>query len=226
MQTNVLIIDGDKNNSQELKTFLERKCINVDLAYNCKEAIGKIFNNKFDLIFLEIILTDGDGWEFCKKIRNITTCPIIHITYINEEQSILNALNSGGDDYLIKPLNLEILYAKMNAILRRLNSYTNNNENNIKLEEYNRTSGLIKLENKVIKLTPTENRLLSYFIENAEKTLTIKEIYEHVWMNEYLEDNYSVVVAVNGLRKKIEKDYKNPQKIITIREVGYYFNKV
>ncbi|HDA5412601.1 TPA: response regulator transcription factor, partial [Clostridioides difficile] len=129
-------------------------------------------------------------------------------------------------DYLIKPLNLEILYAKVNAILRRRDLFLNNNKNNIKLEDYNRASGVIKLENKMIKLTPTENRLLNYFIENAEKTLTIKEIYEHVWMNEYLDDNYSVVVAVSGLRKKIEKDYKNPQKIITIREVGYYFNKI
>ncbi|WP_131076888.1 response regulator transcription factor, partial [Clostridioides difficile] len=137
-----------------------------------------------------------------------------------------NALNSGGDDYLIKPLNLEILYAKVKAILRRRDLFLNNNKNNIKLEDYNRASGVIKLENKMIKLTPTENRLLNYFIENAEKTLTIKEIYEHVWMNEYLDDNYSVVVAVSGLRKKIEKDYKNPQKIITIREVGYYFNKI
>ncbi|MDX5689000.1 response regulator transcription factor, partial [Clostridioides difficile] len=136
------------------------------------------------------------------------------------------ALNSGGDDYLIKPLNLEILYAKVKAILRRRDLFLNNNKNNIKLEDYNRASGVIKLENKMIKLTPTENRLLNYFIENAEKTLTIKEIYEHVWMNEYLDDNYSVVVAVSGLRKKIEKDYKNPQKIITIREVGYYFNKI
>ncbi|MDL0168878.1 response regulator transcription factor, partial [Clostridioides difficile] len=134
--------------------------------------------------------------------------------------------NSGGDDYLIKPLNLEILYAKVKAILRRRDLFLNNNKNNIKLEDYNRASGVIKLENKMIKLTPTENRLLNYFIENAEKTLTIKEIYEHVWMNEYLDDNYSVVVAVSGLRKKIEKDYKNPQKIITIREVGYYFNKI
>ncbi|MDX5650286.1 response regulator transcription factor, partial [Clostridioides difficile] len=133
-------------------------------------------------------------------------------------------LNSGGDDYLIKPLNLEILYAKVKAILRRRDLFLN--KNNIKLEDYNRASGVIKLENKMIKLTPTENRLLNYFIENAEKTLTIKEIYEHVWMNEYLDDNYSVVVAVSGLRKKIEKDYKNPQKIITIREVGYYFNKI
>ncbi|HEL4308212.1 TPA: response regulator transcription factor, partial [Clostridioides difficile] len=131
-----------------------------------------------------------------------------------------------GDDYLIKPLNLEILYAKVKAILRRRDLFLNNNKNNIKLEDYNRASGVIKLENKMIKLTPTENRLLNYFIENAEKTLTIKEIYEHVWMNEYLDDNYSVVVAVSGLRKKIEKDYKNPQKIITIREVGYYFNKI
>ncbi|MDL0399005.1 response regulator transcription factor, partial [Clostridioides difficile] len=128
--------------------------------------------------------------------------------------------------YLIKPLNLEILYAKVKAILRRRDLFLNNNKNNIKLEDYNRASGVIKLENKMIKLTPTENRLLNYFIENAEKTLTIKEIYEHVWMNEYLDDNYSVVVAVSGLRKKIEKDYKNPQKIITIREVGYYFNKI
>ncbi|UWD47097.1 response regulator transcription factor [Clostridioides difficile] len=222
MQIDVLIIDGDKNDSQKLKSFLEEKGINVYLAYNCKEAIGKIFSQKFDLIFLEIILTDGDGWDFCKKIRNVTTCPIIHMTYINEDQSILNALNSGGDDYLIKPLNLEILYAKMKAILRRVN----NNKGNIKLEEYNRVSGVIKLENKMIKLTPTENRLLNYFIENAEKTLTIKEIYEDVWQNDYLDDNYSVVVAVNGLRKKIEKDYKNPQKIITIREIGYYFNRV
>ncbi|HBF6167520.1 TPA: response regulator transcription factor, partial [Clostridioides difficile] len=126
----------------------------------------------------------------------------------------------------IKPLNLEILYAKVKAILRRRDLFLNNNKNNIKLEDYNRASGVIKLENKMIKLTPTENRLLNYFIENAEKTLTIKEIYEHVWMNEYLDDNYSVVVAVSGLRKKIEKDYKNPQKIITIREVGYYFNKI
>ncbi|MBY2541995.1 winged helix-turn-helix domain-containing protein, partial [Clostridioides difficile] len=124
------------------------------------------------------------------------------------------------------PLNLEILYAKVKAILRRRDLFLNNNKNNIKLEDYNRASGVIKLENKMIKLTPTENRLLNYFIENAEKTLTIKEIYEHVWMNEYLDDNYSVVVAVSGLRKKIEKDYKNPQKIITIREVGYYFNKI
>nr|UWI48578.1 response regulator transcription factor [Clostridioides difficile] len=221
MQIDVLIIDGDKNDSQKLKNFLEEKGINVYLAYNCKEAIGKIFSQKFDLIFLEIILIDGDGWDFCKKIRNVITCPVIHMTYINEEQSILNALNSGGDDYLIKPLNLEILYAKMKAILRRVN----NKKSNIKLEEYNRVSGLIKLENKMIKLTPTENRLLNYFIENAEKTLTIKEIYEGVWQNDYLDDNYSVVVAVNGLRKKIEKDYKNPQKIITIREIGYYFNK-
>ncbi|MGO0906367.1 response regulator transcription factor [Clostridioides difficile] len=222
MQIDVLIIDGDKNDSQKLKNFLEEKGINVYLAYNCKEAIGKIFSQKFDLIFLEIILTDGDGWDFCKKIRNVITCPIIHMTYINEEQSILNALNSGGDDYLIKPLNLEILYAKMKAILRRVN----NNKSNMKLEEYNRVSGVIKLESKMIKLTPTENRLLNYFIENAEKTLTIKEIYEGVWQNDYLDDNYSVVVAVNGLRKKIEKDYKNPQKIITIREIGYYFNRV
>ncbi|CZR90150.1 KDP operon transcriptional regulatory protein KdpE [Clostridioides difficile] len=79
MQIDVLIIDGDKNSSQELKNFLEGKGINVYLAYNCKDAIIKIFSKKFDLIFLEIILVDGDGWDFCKKIRNITTCPIIHI---------------------------------------------------------------------------------------------------------------------------------------------------
>ncbi|EQF22310.1 transcriptional regulatory family protein [Clostridioides difficile CD160] len=221
-----MVIDGDKNNCQELKNFLEEKGINVDLAYNCEEAIGKISSNNIDLIFLEIILTDGNGWEFCKKIRNITTCPVIHITYINEEQSILNALNSGGDDYLIKPLNLEILYAKVKAILRRVNMYANSNENSLKLEEYNRASGVIKLEDKIIKLTPTENKLLNYFIDNAENTLTIKEIYEDVWMNEYSEDNNSVTVAVNGLRKKIERDYKNPQNIITIRDFGYYFNKM
>ncbi|MBY2478261.1 response regulator transcription factor [Clostridioides difficile] len=226
MQANILIIDGDKDNCQELKNFLEGKGINVELAYNCEEAIAKLFSNKFDLIFLEIILTDGDGWTFCKKIRNITTCPIIHMTCINKVQSILNALDSGGDDYLTKPLNLEILYAKVKALLRRENLYVNNNKHNTELENYNRNSGVIKLENKIIKLTPIENKLLNFFMENPEKTLTTKEIYEHVWMNEYLEDNYSVVVAVNGLRKKIEKNYKNPQKIITIRKAGYYFNKV
>ncbi|HDJ1466722.1 TPA: response regulator transcription factor [Clostridioides difficile] len=225
MRTKILMVYRDNNNPKKLKDFLEDNGMIVDLVYNNEEAIKSVLINKYDLILLEIIPTDNNVWMFCKEIRSITTCLIIYIGYIDEVQYILNALDSGADDYLIEPLNLRLLYTKINAFLRRKNLYAKGNKIDIKLNNYDKVSRIIKSEDKIIKLTSIENAVLNFFINNPERILTIKEIYESVWMKKYPGNKPTVTAIVNKLKRKIEEDYKNPQYIITIREIGYYFNE-
>jgi DNA-binding response OmpR family regulator len=168
------------------------------------------------------------GYEVCRQIRKISNIPVIMLTALGQEQNELDGLDAGADDYLSKPYSPEILLARARSVIRR----SEQNDNHSLSTDYD--DGHLKIDfekhqvlinKKRINLTPTEFRLLAYLEENAGRVLTFANILQHVWGNEYQGSDDYVHIYVSHLRNKIEEDTKQPRYIISVRGVGYLFEK-
>lgn len=198
----------------------------LDFATTSKKAIELIVNTEYDLILLDVMLPDLDGFQLCAKIRETSNVPILFLTAKITDLDILTGLNIGGDDYILKPFNpLEVL-ARVKAHLRR----TERNQNREQPNTYdfsdlkiNPTTAQVSLKGKEISFTAKEFQIMVFFCENPNKIFSINSLYENVWgVNSYGDTN-TVMVYINRIRKKIERDPNNPKLIINIRGLGYKF---
>jgi two-component system KDP operon response regulator KdpE len=177
------------------------------------------------LIIVDLGLPDGDGKEFIKEIREISKIPIIVLTARHDEKEVIKALDFGADDYMTKPFSVNELIARIKANLRR-----NTSEESLKDKivcgqiELNIVSRDITFKNEKLKLTPIEYELLKYFLLNANKTLTHKQILQEVWGTGYQNEMPYLRTYVNTLRKKIEENSTRPIYIKTVSGVGYRFS--
>lgn len=223
---NILLVEDDRAVALAVIYSLKKEGFNVNHVLNLKTAREKI-DDTDDLVLLDLMLPDGDGYEFCSEIREKgSDIPIIFMTACDEESNIVTGLDLGADDYVTKPIKIRELVSRINAVLRRKESFKKvaNNRKVIISEslELDKGGHLVKKNGKDISLTVNEFKLLLLLMENAPNVLTRSFILEKLWDidGNYIDAN-ALSVYIKRLREKIEKDGKNPILIATVRGVGY-----
>lgn len=181
---------------------------------------------RYDLVILDVTLPDGSGFDICRNIRKTSKVPIMFLTAMDEETDIIMGLDIGGDDYITKPFKLAIFMSRINALLRRSDNFnqadTELNSNGIRVELL---KGEVYKNNEQVELTANEYKLLRLFMENPNTVLSPEQILSHLWdCDENYIDNNSLTVYIRRLRTKIEDDPAKPQRIITVRRMGYKWN--
>ena len=231
MGKKVLIVDDDEGLVRLVDQVLTRKGYEVLKASNGQEALRLLFDQRPDLVLLDVVMSKMDGWQTCSRIRDVSDIPIIMLTGKRKaEDDIVRGLDYGADDYLLKPVGNRELVARVRAALRRAELSSSADAK----REITYSDGFLTVdvaERKVIvngervKLTPREFRLFALLVENGGRILTHKQILEKVWGWEYTDDLDYVRIYISHLRQKLEPDPALPRYIITESGVGYYFQK-
>ena len=224
--SNILLLEDDLSLINGLSFALKKQGFELAVARTLKEADSLWIDGKYDLLILDVSLPDGTGFEFCKKVRQVSKVPIIFLTAADEETDIIMGLDIGGDDYITKPFKLAVFLSRVNALLRRSENFsqaaTELNSNGITIQ-------LLKHEvykdDVLIDLTASEYKLLCLFMENPNIVLSSEQILSRLWdCEENYIDNSTLTVYIRRLRTKIEDDPGTPQKIVTVRRIGYKWN--
>ncbi len=231
MRKKVLVIDDDSAFVSLVEQVLTQKEYEVLKASNGREGLRLLFNQRPDIVLLDVVMPGMDGWQTCQRIRDISDVPIIMLTGKQRaEEDIVRGLDYGADEYLLKPVGNKELVARVRAVLRRAELVPSVETK----REVTYSDGFLTVnvaERKVIvggkrvKLTPREFRLFALLVENAGRVLTHKQILEKVWGWEYTDDLDYVRIYISHLRQKIEPDSTKPKYILTELGVGYYFQK-
>ncbi len=221
----ILAIDDDPDILRVLRANLELNGFEVDTASNCQEAEDRLNEGLPDLIILDLILPDGDGVEFCRKLRTEFQIPVIMLTARDRVSDKVIGLESGADDYIVKPFETLELIARIKACLRR---YRPEGDSMLKAGDItlNYNTRTVEVRGKEVYLTPKEFDFLALLMENKGKVLTRNFIKKSLWKGTQIYSWSRVIdVHIQHLRRKIEKDPSNPQHILTIPGVGYKFNE-
>ena len=231
MAKKILVVDDDLALVKLIDQVLTQKGYEVLKAVNGQESLRLLFAEKPDLVLLDVMMPGMDGLQTCSRIRDISDVPIIMLTgKRSTEDDIVHGLDCGADEYLLKPVGSKELVARVRATLRRSESPSyldrkkelvfNNGFLTVDVAERK-----VTVNGERIKLTPREFRLLAFLVENAGRVLTHRQVLEHVWGWEYVDDVDYVRIYILHLRQKIEPDPPLPRYILTEPGVGYYFQQ-
>ncbi|WP_455791742.1 response regulator transcription factor [Clostridium butyricum] len=224
MSENILIVDDDKEIRDLISLYLEADRFYTDKAGDGVEALIKLEEKKYSLVILDIMMPKKDGIETIIEIRKKYTMPVIFLTAKSQEIDMINGLTLGADDYISKPFSSLELIARVKAQLRRytiLNS--NSDEKIIRVGDLilNTEMHEVTVKGNEVRLTPTEYKILEVMCKNRTKVFTVEELYEFIWKEKYSVSDTSIMVHITKLRRKIEKDSKNPEYIKTVWGIGY-----
>ena len=229
MAKKILVVDDEAAQLRLAGQVLTSNGYEVLKASSGQEAVRIVYERKPDIVLLDVMMPEIDGWQTCRLIREVSDMPIIMFTgKRNSEDDIVRGLECGADEYLSKPLGNRELLARVKAVLRRAEKPSSKNERK-KVIFTNDYLTIDVAERKVIvngerlKLTPREFRLLALLVENAGRILSHQQVLESVWGWEYIDDVDYVRIYVSHLRQKIEPDPSQPRYILTEPGVGYYF---
>ena len=223
----ILVVDDEERMARFIRLNLEHDGFRVAEAFRGMKAIQMLRDQLPDVVILDVMLPDLDGFEVLKIIRETSTVPVIMLTAKSEEDDRVRGLELGADDYVTKPFSPRELVSRVRAVLRRneMAAGTASNEV-IDVDERLRIDfgrREVWLEGELVKLRPTEYRLLYHLVQKAGWVLTYDQLLTRVWGYEYRDEDQYVRLYVNYLRQKLEKDPANPQYILTERGVGYRF---
>ncbi len=229
MAKKILVVDDEAVQLRLADQVLTSNGYEVLKASSGQEAVRIVYERKPDIVLLDVMMPEIDGWQTCRLIREVSDMPIIMFTgKRNSEDDIVRGLECGADEYLSKPVGNRELLARVKAVLRRAEKPSSKNERK-KVIFTNDYLTIDVAERKVIvngerlKLTPREFRLLALLVENAGRILSHQQVLESVWGWEYIDDVDYVRIYVSHLRQKIEPDPSQPRYILTEPGVGYYF---
>ena len=220
---NILMVEDDSTIAFAVKYAVEQESFNLDIASDLNQAREIVSTKVYDLILLDVMLPDGNGYEFLKDLRkHDEDTPVIFLSACDEEVNIVMGLDIGADDYITKPFRVRELISRINAILRRKGKI----QDNKKIIKFKNISihTLFKNDEEII-LTSAEYKLLLILIQNKNVVLTRAQILEKLWdvTYDFVNDN-TLSVYIKRLREKIEEDSSKPEYILTVRGVGYKWN--
>jgi two-component system KDP operon response regulator KdpE len=220
----ILVVDDEERIVRFIRLNLEQDGFQVVEAFTGKQAMEKLRQALPDLILLDVMLPDLDGFEVLRMVRENHEVPIIMLTAKTEEDDRVRGLELGADDYVTKPFSPRELVSRVRAVLRRTEGRETQGvievDDRLKIDFDRRE---VWVEGKLVKLRPTEYRLLYHLVQNAGWVATHDQILAKVWGYEYRDEPHYVRLYVNYLREKLEKDPANPKYILTERGVGYRF---
>ena len=230
MSKKILVVDDEENIVELVKFNLEQEGYQVTSAYTGKEALNLIEKDSFNLVILDLMLPEMDGFDICRKIRNktgINRLPVIMLSAKSEEVDKVLGLEIGADDYITKPFSPRELLARVKAVLRRTKVMEEIKSNLINLGELklDLKKYTFKVNDEVINLTPKEFALLSILMNHPGQVFSRDKLLKEIWGYDYHGDTRTVDVHVRRLRKKI-KEYSEQDYIITVRGVGYKFKEI
>lgn len=225
----IMIVDDELDIRDSMGRKLKRDGFEVVLCGDGLEGLRAFHLERPDLVILDIVMPEGmDGLTVCRRIREVADTPIMMLSAnaVTEEE-IIEGLNSGADEYLIKPVRLNEFVARVNALLRRAQMVTSETEQRyddgyLSIDLHRRQ---VHVAGRRLHLTPTEFKLLAVLLENAGRVVSQRDLLEQVWGHEYADDVYYPRVYISQLRRKIERDAANPLYILTEHRVGYRFEK-
>ena len=210
---------------QALEATLQQSGFETMTAASGVEGLKLAYEQHPDLILLDIIMPEMDGWEICRRLRQMTSAPIIMVTALGAEPEIVKGLRMGADDYLRKPCGAAELKARIEAVLRRatMAKFENTAVFDDGYLRVNLSNRQVFRKGRPVDLSPREFDLLSYLVRNRGKIISHQELLAHVWGEEYSGEVGYLSLYVSYLRKKIEEDPKNPRYIRTKWGIGYFF---
>ena len=225
MQNKILIVDDDENICELLNLYLKKDGFDTSIAYNGRQAVELAEKYNPDLILLDIMLPELDGWQVCREIRKKSEVPIIMLTAKGETFDKILGLELGADDYVTKPFDTKEVVARIKAVLRR----SNESEKNEKIEEVrfdklviNLTNYELVVDGKPIDTPPKELELIYHLASNPNRVYTRDQLLDEVWGFDYYGDSRTVDVHVKRLREKLE-DVSDKWSLKTVWGVGYKF---
>jgi len=221
-----LIIDDEKELANNTCEYFNMFDVKTAAVYSSAEANTFLASNEPSLVLLDINLSDGSGFELCKKIRQTMNIPILFVSARNTDDDKIIALNIGGDDYIEKPYSLGVLLAKVKVVLKRFagtaaetSEKTDFDDGYLRTDSANKTVYVNGAEKKI---TSIEFKLLDYLIENKNRLVTKNEIFDNVWNDKFTTDG-TLNVHIRKIREAIEKDPQDPKYIVTVWKEGYKF---
>ena len=224
----ILLLEDDLSLVNGLTFAFHKQGYELDVAQTIIGANTLWADGKYDLLVLDVSLPDGTGFEFCKKVRQVSKVPIIFLTASDEEMNIIMGLDIGGDDYITKPFKLGVLVSRINALLRRTKDFgsvgTELQSNGIKVILL---QGQAFKNGELLDLTAAEYKLLCLFMRNPNMVLTKEQILDKLWDCEgnYI-DSSTLTVYMRRLRMKIEDNPSEPQMLLTVRRMGYKWSVI
>lgn len=228
----ILVVDDDKEIVKAIEIYLGKENYKIIKAYDGEQALEKIKENEIQLVILDIMMQKKDGIETLEEIRKDKNIPVIILSAKSEDIDKINGLNIGADDYVTKPFNPIELIARVNALIRR---YTKLGSSIKKSASGSETSNIIQdgeliindelkqviVDDKEVKLTPTEYNILKFLTKNKGKVFSIEEIYTNVWDGECYAAENVIAVHIRHIREKIEINPKEPKYLKVIWGIGY-----
>ncbi len=223
----ILIVDDEPILLKGLKFSLETEGYAVETAVDGEEALEKAMNNKYDLLVLDVMLPKMDGIEVCRRIRESSMVPIIMLTAKGDDESKIQGLEAGADDYMAKPFNILELKARIKAVLRRVKPKNMASSSIISFDKFsiNFFGRKVIFDDREVTLTAKEFDLLILLVLNEGTVFSREELLEKIWGYEYFGDVRTVDVHVRRLREKVESDSSHPEFIMTKWGTGYYFKQ-
>jgi len=223
MAVNILVVDDEPRFLRLLEANLRTEGYQVITAQNGKEAIEIFSVSSVDLILLDVLMPQMDGFTVCQRIRQYSNVPIIILTAKGEEQDRIRGLDVGADDYLVKPFSVMELLARVRAVLRRAQISEPGQDRffahgNLRIDL---ARAEVWRDDNPVFLSATEYRLLLHFAHNVGKVVTAEDLLENVWGPEYRSDREILWVTIARLRHKIEDDPHDPKHIVTRSGLGY-----
>ena len=224
----IFFVEDDLSLISGLSFAIKKQGYGIDIARTVLEADVMWEDGKYDLVILDVSLPDGSGFDLCKKIRQTSKVPVMFLTAADEEMDIIMGLDIGGDDYITKPFKLAVFLSRINALLRRSSNFShtdtelNSNGINVQL-----LKGEVYKNGRLADLTASEYKLLCLFMENPDTILSPEQILSRLWdCDENYIDNNTLTVYIRRLRMKIEDNPGQPERIVTIRRMGYKWNTI
>lgn len=224
----VLVVDDEQAIRDALARKLRREGYTVSLAGSGIEGLRQFHQERPDIVVLDIVMPEMDGLTVCQRIREVAETPIMMLSAnAVTEDDVVQGLNAGADEYLIKPIRLNEFVARVQALLRRsqMTSFepdSGYNDGYLRVDLQRRH---VYVAGTKVHLTPTEFKLLVVLMENSGRVVAQRELLENVWGPEYVDDIYYPRVYISQLRRKVEPDAANPTYILTEHRVGYRFEK-
>ena len=217
----ILVVDDESRMQKLVRDFLVKQNFDVLEAGDGEEAVDIFFKEKdIALIILDVMMPKMDGWQVCREIRKYSKVPIIMLTAKGDERDELQGFDLGVDEYITKPFSPKILVARVEAILRRSNLLTKDDEISVGGIELNKAAHQVKIDGQEIELSYKEFELLAYFLENQGIALSREKILNNVWNYDYFGDARTIDTHVKKLRSKLGE---KGEMIKTIWGMGYKF---
>ena len=226
--TKVLLIDDAPADRRLLRDALEADGFEVEEAEDGQDGLRKLFASRPDVIILDVLMPNMDGWAVCERVREFTETPIVMLTSLDREEEIVKGLELGADDFVSKPVSPRHLIARVKAVARRAHSHAEETDD-FRFDDgtlvVDTAQHEVLLNGSTVELSPTEFRLLVALAEAPGRVHEYASLLKRVWGDEYVDDIDFLRVYIWRLRKKLESDPDKPARIVTERGFGYRFAK-